>query len=326
MTYIPRQDDGPAAMERAADALEYIDAHDRETWLRMGMALKSEFNDAGFAIWDDWSRSAENYSQHDAMIVWRGIKPGGGVGIGSLFHLAREDGWRDDVTYSAATMTPEQIEQRRQARVQATAQAEAEIQQEQVQAAKWAVEIWHRAEPVQVNPYLERKQVSPTATLRQIDVSIVNEIIGYRLKSRGEELEGDVLVVPMRKAGSTGLCSLEFIDDTGRKTALAGRGTKSGAYWATERFDSPAILLVGEGVATVLSASQDAQLPAVAALSCGNLKSVAVAMREMHPDAKIIMLADLDRRTGQADQHAIDAAKAVSGFLAVPDFSMGGQA
>lgn len=320
MTYIPRQDDGPAAMERAADALEYVAAHDREIWLRMGMALKSEFNDAGFSIWDDWSRSAENYSQHDAMIVWRGIKSGGGVGVGSLFHLARENGWRDDVTYSAATMTPEQIEQRRQARLQATAQAEAEIQAEQAQAAKWAAQVWQQAEPVQVNPYLERKQVSPTSTLRQIDVSIVNEIIGYRLKSRDDELEGDVLVVPMRKAGSTGLCSLEFIDGTGRKTALAGRGTKSGAYWATERFDSPAILLVGEGVATVLSASQDAQLPAVAALSCGNLKSVAVAMREQYPNAKIIMLADLDKQTGQADQHAIDAAAAVDGYVAVPDF------
>lgn len=320
MTYIPRQDDGPAAMERAADALEYIDAHDRENWLRMGMALKSEFNDAGFSIWDDWSRSAENYSQNDAMIVWRGIKSGGGVGIGSLFHLARENGWRDDVTYTAATMTPEQIEQRRQARMQATAQAEAEIQQEQAQAAKWAATIWQQAQPVQSNPYLERKQVSPTSTLRQIDVAIVNEFIGYRLKSKGEELEGDVLVVPMRKAGSTGLCSLEFIDGTGRKTALAGRGTKSGAYWATERLDSPAILLAGEGVATVLSASQDAQLPGVAALSCGNLKSVAVAMREQYPNAKIIMLADLDKQTGEPDQHAIDAAAAVDGYVAVPDF------
>jgi putative DNA primase/helicase len=326
MTYIQRQDDGPAAMERAADAMEFIDASDREIWLRIAMGLKSEFNDAGFAIWDDWSRSADNYNQHDAMTVWRGIKSGGGVGIGSLFHLARENGWRDDVTYTAATMTPEQVEQRRQARMQATAQAEAEIQQEQARAAKWAIQTWQQAKPVQSNPYLDHKQVSPTATIRQIDVSVVNEIIGYRLKSKGEELEGEVLVVPIRRAGSTVLCSLEFIDGTGRKTALAGRGTKSGGYWATERLDSPDILLAGEGVATVLSASQDAQLPAVAALSCGNLKSVAVAMREQYPNAKIIMLADLDKQTGEPDQHAIDAAKAVGGFLAVPDFSMGVQA
>lgn len=320
MTYIPRQDDGPAAMERAKDALQYIDPHNREIWLRMGMALKSEFGEAGFAIWDDWSQTANNYNQHDAMSVWRGIKSGGGVGIGSLFHLARENGWRDDVAYTAETMTPEKVEERRQARIKATAEAEEQIRQEQVRAAKWAVEIWHRAEPVTGNPYLDRKQVSPTSTLRKLDAKVIKEIIGYPLKSKDEPLTDDVLVVPMRRVGSCALSSLEFIDGTGRKTALAGRGTKSGAYWATERLDCPDMLLVGEGVATVLSASQAAHLPGVAALSCGNLKSVALAMREQYPNAKIIMLADLDNQTGQADQHAIDAAAAVDGYVAVPDF------
>lgn len=326
MTYIPRQDYGPAAMERTADAMQYIDASDREVWLRMGMAVKSEFGEAGFAIWDDWSRPADNYNQHDAVSVWRGIKSGGGVGIGSLFHLARENGWRDDVTYTADTMTPEQVEERRQARMRATAEAEEQVRQEQARAAKWAAEIWQRAEAVAINPYLERKQVSPTPTLRQIDVAVINEIVGYPLKSKGEQLKGTVLVVPMRRAGSSGLCTTEIIDGAGRKTALAGRGTKSGAYWATGRIEAPSALLVGEGVATVLSASQAAQLPGVAALSCGNLKAVAVAMRGMYPDARIIVLADLDKQTGEPDQHAVDAAQAVGGFLAVPDFSMGVQA
>lgn len=320
MTYIPRQDDGPAAMERAKDALQFIDAHDREIWLRMAMALKSEFGEAGYAIWDEWSGSADNYSQHDAMTVWRGIKSGGGVGIGSLYHLAMENGWRDDATYTAETMTPEQVEQRRQARMQAAAQAEAEIKQEQAQTAKWSAQIWQQAEPITDHRYLDRKQVAPTSTLRKLAVEVANDIIGYVLRSKGEALTGDVVVVPMRRAGSSALCSTEFIDGSGRKTALAGRGTKSGAYWATGRLGNPIVLLIGEGVATTASAAQAAGLPGVAALSCGNLKSVAVAMREQYPAAKIIMLADVDKQTGKADQHAIGAAKAVGGFVAVPDF------
>jgi phage/plasmid primase-like uncharacterized protein len=323
MTYIPRQDDGPAAMERAKDALGYIDASDRDTWWRMAMALKSEFGEAGFAIWDDWSQTADNYNQHDAMTVWRGIKSGGGVGIGSLFHEAKETGWRDDVTYTAETMTPEQVEERRQARLKKTAEAEEQVRHEQAQAARWTAEIWQRAEPVVVNQYLDRKQVLPTSTLRQADVSAINDIIGYPLKSKGEPLTGVVLVAPMRRAGSSGLCSTEFIDGTGRKTALAGRGTKSGAYWATERLDDPAVLLVGEGVATVMSASQAVNLPGVAALSCGNMKAVALAMREMHPAAKIILLADLKKDTGAPDEKAVEAAKLVNGCLAVPDFKPG---
>lgn len=323
MTYTPRQDDGPAAMERSSDALEYVDAHDRDTWLRMAMALKSEFGEAGFSVWDDWSQTADNYNQHDAMTVWRGIKSGGGVGIGSLFHESRENGWRDDVTYTAESMTPEQVEERRLARLKKTAEAEEQVRHEQAQAARWTAEIWKRAEPVVVNQYLDRKQVSPTSTLRQIDVSAINEIIGYPLKSKGEPLTGAVLVAPMRRAGSSGLCSTEIIDGTGRKTALAGRGTKSGAYWATERLDNPTVLLVGEGVATVLSASQAVNLPGVAALSCGNMKAVALAMREMHPAAKIVLLADLKKDTGAPDEKAAEAAKLVGGCLAVPDFGTG---
>lgn len=59
-------------------ALFSIPAHDRDTWLRMGMAVKSELDEDGFALWDDWSRTADNYNAKDAKTVWRSIKPNGG--------------------------------------------------------------------------------------------------------------------------------------------------------------------------------------------------------------------------------------------------------
>ena len=37
--------------------LPYVDGADlRETWIRVGMAIKSEFGDAGFDCWDRWSQ------------------------------------------------------------------------------------------------------------------------------------------------------------------------------------------------------------------------------------------------------------------------------
>jgi Primase C terminal 2 (PriCT-2) len=42
-------------------ALSYIPADDRNTWLRMGMAVKSELGDGGFDLWDEWNRTADNY-------------------------------------------------------------------------------------------------------------------------------------------------------------------------------------------------------------------------------------------------------------------------
>jgi Primase C terminal 2 (PriCT-2) len=39
----------------------YIPARDRNTWLRMGMAVKSQLGDGGFDLWDEWRRTADNY-------------------------------------------------------------------------------------------------------------------------------------------------------------------------------------------------------------------------------------------------------------------------
>lgn len=69
-----------------------IPAHDRDIWIRVGMALKSHLGDAGFALFDDWSAIADNYQASAARAVWRSFN-GSGVGIGSLIHMARENGW-----------------------------------------------------------------------------------------------------------------------------------------------------------------------------------------------------------------------------------------
>ncbi|MCX8086727.1 MAG: DUF3987 domain-containing protein [Rhodocyclaceae bacterium] len=80
---------------------------------------------------------------------------------------------------------------------------------------------------------------------------------------------------------------------------------------------------MGEGMATVLSASQATGHPGIAALSSGNLPAVAKAMRERYPAAALVILADLVKATGEPDPHAIEAARAVGGRLAVPGFGKG---
>ena len=42
-------------IDRIEDALQFIDPSDRDTWLKMGMAIKSELGDSGFEIWERWS-------------------------------------------------------------------------------------------------------------------------------------------------------------------------------------------------------------------------------------------------------------------------------
>jgi putative DNA primase/helicase len=169
------------------------------------------------------------------------------------------------------------------------------------------------------NPYLLRKQVSPTATLREIDAGTAATILGYTPKSGGEPLEGRLLVVPVKQGDA--LSTVELIDGKGRKTALAGRGSKAGGHWATRRPpDDADVLLIGEGVATVLSASEATGHVGIAALASGNLMAVARAMRDRYQGAELVLLADLLKTTGLPDPHAVEAARAVGGKLAIPDF------
>lgn len=307
--------------DRIGTALNFVPADDRETWLRMGMAIKSELGDSGFDLWDGWSQQSESYKNGDARDVWRSIKPDGGVTIRTLFHEAKASGWHDDSTYQPPS--PEDLVERQRKAAERAAREQEIIQRERHEAASKAAAILKAATPAQADlPYLVRKQIAPADTLREIDARAAASLLGYQPKSGGEPLTGRLLVVPVKQGDS--ISTLELIDGDGRKTALAGRGTKAGGYWATDRLPGGqgqgVTLLIGEGVATVLSASEATGHPAIAALSSGNMPVVAKAMRERCPAAELVILADVVKADGKPDPHAIEAAQSVGGKLAVPDF------
>ncbi|SCY42366.1 putative DNA primase/helicase [Nitrosospira sp. Nl5] len=298
-------------------ALSFIPSDDREIWIRCGMAIKDELGEAGFEIWDQWSSTSNKYQARDAAATWKSFNSGGKVGIGTLFHYAKQYGYRCKGTYkSTGPLTAQTAE--RQCIV---AKEEAEIASERADTATRAMAIWRAATEAKADhPYLERKRVSPVATLREIDAGAAAKILGYPPKSRGQLLTGRLLVVPVKQGDK--LSTLELIDGDKRKTALAGRGSKAGGYWAPESLpDVVGTLLIGEGVATVLSSKEATGYPAIAALSSGNLLAVAKAMRERYPAAALVILADLVKATGAPDPHAIEAAQSVGGKLAVPHFA-----
>jgi putative DNA primase/helicase len=308
-------------IDRIREALQFIPACDRDIWLRMGMAIKSELGDTGFDVWDAWSQQADNYKSQDARDVWKSIRAGGKVSIGTLFHEAKANGWRDDGMHQKPT--PEELAKRKRFAAERVATEEANEARERADTAKKAKEIWKAATPANCeNPYLKSKRVSPVTTLGEIDAGAVAAILGYAPKSGGDALTGRLLVVPVKQGD--GLSTLELIDGNKRKAALAGRGTKTGGYWAAQPLPdgdgSGLTLLIGEGVATVLSAKEATGHLAIAALSAGNLPSVVKTMRERYPAATLVILADLVKSTGAPDPHAIDAARALGGVVAIPNF------
>jgi len=314
-------DRGAAMMNdigRIREALQFVPVGQNSERWRVAAMIHSEIGEAGRELWDDWRGDRGN---DDAASTWRSASKDGKLKVGTLFYEAKANGWRDDGMHQKPT--PEELAERRRIAAERAAKEEVEIARERADTAKKAAAILKAATEAKADhPYLSRKRVSPVATLREIDAGAAAAILGYPPKSGGDQLAGRLLVVPVKQGD--GISTLELIDSDKRKAALAGRGSKMGGYWATERLPdgdgNGLTMLIGEGVATVLSASEATGHPAIAALSSGNLSAVAKTMRERYPAATLLILADLVKTTGEPDPHAIEAARAVGGKLAIPDF------
>lgn len=89
----PGTQEAREALEEATAALQAIDPDtDRDTWLKCGMALKSHFGAAGWAPWYEWSSKGGKFVAGDCEKRWASFG-GTGVGIGTLYHYAKEAGY-----------------------------------------------------------------------------------------------------------------------------------------------------------------------------------------------------------------------------------------
>jgi len=168
---------------RVREALAHVPANDRDTWLKMGMAVKSELGDDGYDLWDEWSQRDDSYDERDARSVWRSISPNGKVTSGTLFHEAKRHGYATNGSHTPIDPSPEETARRER---EACEYAERDARQRESAATK-ALAIWKAASPAGANnPYLARKQVDPVASLREIHATRAAGILGYAPKSSAE--------------------------------------------------------------------------------------------------------------------------------------------
>ena len=85
----------PDEMAKAAQALQYISPDcDYDQWIEIGQALHSEFGEQGCSLWDTWSQGGSKYEgTKDIEVHWKSFHQGKGVGIGTLFKHAKDNGW-----------------------------------------------------------------------------------------------------------------------------------------------------------------------------------------------------------------------------------------
>jgi len=81
--------------ERVLSALNAIDPGvGYDDWYQIGMALQAALGPDGFDAWDAWSARSDKYpGSRELVSHWKSFKPGR-VGIGTLFHHAKQAGWK----------------------------------------------------------------------------------------------------------------------------------------------------------------------------------------------------------------------------------------
>lgn len=317
----------PASLEKIQSALSFVLPQDRDVWVKMAMAVKSELGEDGYWVWEDWSQSADNFNAAAAKSVWRGIKVGGKVGIASLFYEAKANGWtwnRHERKLSAADITAIREVSRLKAE-----KAAAERAAEQAKAAELATTIWSESKPAGEHPYLSKKRVKSHG-LRVGAWDVVN-------KETGEvrRVSSNALLVPIKDRTGR-IHSMQAIlpsklSNGTDKLYLAG-GAKAGNFYAIGKpqdVNGRKVFILAEGFATAASIHEATGHAALVCFDAGNLLPVAAAIRERQPEAIILLAADDDRFTVKKDgtpynpgvDAATKAAQEVGGLLAVPHFA-----
>lgn len=217
--------------------------------------------------------------------------------------------------------TPAEAAERRQRAKEEREKAETLLAEERALAAKVAAGLWKVATPPVDPVYFSNKGVTPTDTIKEIYLDELVKMIGYHPAAKGKAFAGAMVqIIPV--SNGTGITTIEMIDETGLKAGLKD-GQKKGCYWSTGKLpggDGTGLTIgIGEGVATMLTYSTATANIGIAALSCSNMAAVALYFRKRYPEAHINIVSDV----GNGEQAALEAARAVDGWLMKPTFPDG---
>ena len=267
--------------DEVRNALTYLDPNDRETWWKVGAALKSEFDEGGRSLWEDWSRSYPKWNERESNAQWKSFKYGH-IHIGTLFHMAKANGFTFSQSYRAPSA--EEIAHREAAWAVKREVQDAWDKVSRDHAARTANIVWENANtrPADAGfPYLSDKGITDPAVLANARIN--------RFKDE------DRLVIPMYDRPNH-IVNRQAIDANGGKFFLPG-GEVGGAYGkiAAPNSDWTGGVYLAEGFATAASIHMATGKPVVIAFNAGNLPKVAAKMAQILPkNAPVYIAADND--------------------------------
>lgn len=285
---------------KAIDALHSIPPDlPRDEWVKVAMAAHAAGVD--FDTFDAWSAGAGNYNAAASRDVWRSIKPGKGVGAGTLYRKAAENGWR----------TGEGKPQQRQ---QQAPRKAAEPPRKPAPGMSPA-EVWARCEAASAaHGYIVAKAAAgvPLDALRVVPA-------GDPLRIQGESMAGALVVPAFAPDGSLQSLQCVTTGDTAARLKAKGKKPKlnlpgapmAGASFTVGALVPGAPVALCEGVGTAWAAWQATGHPAVACFGWGNVGKVAEALRQRDAAARLVLVPDVGK-----EESAAEIAQAVGAAVA----------
>lgn len=290
-------------LQKIKSALSHIPSDDRDTWIKIGMALHSELDEEGFEIWDEWSQSAASYDPTNIEATWGSFNSDGGISIATLFHLAKENGWDSK---GLAVSIHEETSDHESKNEEAKLNREEELSLVHSECREKSKAIWEQATPApDTHPYLIKKKVKPH-NLRVYKDSLVVQVMDIN-----GTIHGLQFIAPEKNEAGMDKFFKKGTIKTGHCHLIGGK--------------PETILYLAEGFATAATIHEATDKPVVVCFDAGNLKPVAEMLREKLPDLQIVICADNDRQVkgNPGLTKARKAALAIVGLLAVPVFPDG---
>lgn len=292
-------------VKRAEEALASIPPDlAYEEWMRIGMAAQAA--GISFEHFDRWCAGSQKYEAAAVRTLWKSFNPDKGITAGTLFHYSKQYGHAATPSYPLNNAPALNFDLQRFIKNTIARTAGADVN-----VASDAHVIWSRCLPASNNhPYIERKHGSPNG-LRVVPDDDELTIMGGRMAG--------ALVIPVQRPDGS-ISSLQFVavGDTEAQLKAAGKPTKLNLPraalegWYTVGTPAPGDrMFVCEGIGQAWACWQATGQAAVVSFGWGRMLTVAKALKQQHPDVRLVLVPDKGKE-GKAMEHAAELACCVA--------------
>ena len=309
------------SLETIIVALTYIDAHDRDLWLNIGNALKTEFGEIAFSVFDSWSQTADNYDAKKVKSTWNSYTLGK-VRIGTVIYHAKQNGF-DQSKHESKPIDPQEQAARQAKREQQEREAIANEQAEYAAYMKLLPQIDRCVNRAISTPYAESKDIAENLfSINSNDLHRFKNPIDPT-KTIGYYLNGLITLVPYKRLDTKQLVAFQAIngapDSEGKNK---GRFAKQfigkvffgrGYYWMGD-IDTQGVKIIVEGMSDANTLFEKVGYCSLAAGKDTQLMQAALDLRQHCQNDFIIIFGDNDKN-GKGQRLAQAASKAIKNSI-----------